>query len=448
MSATSFPPRVPWYERLISQYRIISNILTTFSSYQQRFGEVFRVDVGSRHVYITTSADYAQHILVRNQKNYIKDRPTRLLKVAIGNGLLTSDGAYWLRQRRLIQPAFHKAQIEHLSQIIIDETAAQVDKWNPQQGPMDFHEAMVKLTLNVVTRSLFSSAISEASIERVDFCFNELLKLMVARIREPHKIAWYKLTGRMKYYDRMSEEMDEVLFDLIDRRKEDGVGEGDLLDMLYSAKDEETGESLTRQQLRDESIILFLAGHETTANGLTWTTLHLLEHPHILQKVREEIQTVLGDTPVQFQHLKQLSYLRRVILESMRLSPPAWVIGRQALKADQVGELSLQPTENMTIFIYGLHRNPAYWDSPEEFRPERFLPENIKARHSYAYLPFGGGPRLCIGNQFAMVEMQIALTTMLQRYDFARTSDEVIDFDPSITLRPKTKVWMKLIPRT
>jgi len=206
--------------------------------------------------------------------------------------------------------------------------------------------------------------------------------------------------------------------------------------MLLSSVDAETGEPLQREEMLNELMTLFLAGHETSANGLSWMMMLLGQHPEVVAKLQEEVDRVVGKELVTFDHLMQLNYTRQVIDESLRLFPPAWIIGREALSPDQIGDLHLKKGDNISIFIYGLHRNPNYWEAPDEFRPERMTAEKKKAFLPNQYLPFGNGPRLCIGHQFAITEMQIALATMIQRYTFERLDDTPVSMIPSITLRP------------
>ena len=235
---------------------------------------------------------------------------------------------------------------------------------------------------------------------------------------------------------------------MVDERRAEGVGNEDLMDMLLSARDADTGEPLTQEELRQELITLFLAGHETSANGLTYAFMLLEGHPEVMEKVLTEIDQVLGNEDISFGKLREFTYLKQVIDETLRLYPPAWVIGREALKPDQIGELKLETGDNIALFIYGLHHNAKYWPDPEKFDPERFSEINKKDRPTHAYLPFGGGPRLCVGHQFAIVEMQIALIMLLRKYRLTRTNpDETLGLVASVTLRPKTPILMKFEER-
>lgn len=448
MTTPSFPPRVPRNEFLKSQRAIISDMLKAYRTYQDRFGEIFQVQVITRTFFVTTGPEYAGHVLVKNHRSFQKDRPSHIVGEVIGNGILTSEGDYWRRQRRIIQPSFHKRQIQNLSTLMVEETKGIVSELAGTQEPVNLHQWMTRLALRVVSRSLFSHAIDERGFQIVNDCLEDLLDFMVVKVRDPFTLLKWRLTGREKYYWGRREELDKLLFDMVDARRAEGVGDKDLMDMLLSARDAETNEPLSREELRQELISIFLAGHETSANAMTYIFMLLAEHPDILQKVVAEVDEVVGDEDITFGHLPRLTYLRQVIDEGLRLYPPAWVIGREALQPTSIGDLDLEEGDSVTIFIYGLHRNPKYWPDPERFDPDRFSEENKKLRPTHAYLPFGGGPRLCIGHQFAIFEMQIAIASILKRFTITRTNPEVeIGLIPSVTLRPSDPVMMLFSPR-
>lgn len=439
-------PSVPKKEFLKSQVHIISDVLSAFSSYQKKYGPFFRVNVGGSDIFVTTGADYAAHILVKNHRKYSKDRPTRIVADYIGNGILTSEPPYWLRQRRLIQPAFHKTQVENLSKIILAESRRFVAQI-PTDKPTELHEQMVKLTLNVVSKALFSTAITEEIMEQTDHAVSSLMELATARIRNPLKVLAYRVSGRMKSFQKQIDDLDQTIYQIIDQRKQEGPRNQDLLDMLLTSKDAETEEYLSDKQLKEETLVLFLAGYDTSSNAMT-AILHLLDaHPEVQEKARAEADQFVKNGSIAFEDLRKLTYTTQVIKESMRLYPPAWLIGREALEDDLVVDMPVKAGDGISIFIYGLHRNPEYWERPEEFDPDRFEPEKEKARPAYAYIPFGGGPRLCIGQQFAMTEMQMAIPLILNRYHFKRETSGPIKYNPAVTLRPAEPIMMRFWER-
>lgn len=410
-------------------------MIDAYSEYQQRFGDLFRAMLVVRPVYIASAPEYATHVLQKNHRNYYKDKPSHIVGDVIGNGILTSEGDFWRKQRRLVQPAFHKTQIVNLSRIMAEETD-RILVGLEEYDEIEVHELMTNLALQVVSRALYGKGISDENINLVDECVTVLLELMVMKIRDPFRVLKNKLTGKLDDYWARKRQLDELIFGIVDQRKVDGVGDNDLLDMLLSSVDAETGEPLGREEMLNELMALFLAGHETSANGLSWLMMLLDQHPEVVRKLQDEVDAVVGNELVSFDHLMKLPYTRQVIDEALRLYPPAWIIGREALSPDQIGDLQLKKGDNISIFIYGLHRNPTYWEAPDEFRPERMTAEKKKAFLPNQYLPFGSGPRLCIGHQFAVTEMQIAVATMIQRYTFERLDDTPVSLIPSITLRP------------
>ncbi len=422
-------------------------MLNAYRMYQQRYGDIFQVRLVTQLVNVATSPEYVAHVLVKNHRNYQKDRPSHIVGEVIGNGILTSEGEFWLRQRRLVQPAFHKAQIENLSKLMQVQTQSVLDELASMPQPVNVHALMTTLALQVVSNSLFSKGIDKQGTALVDSCVTDLLDLMVMKIRNPLRVLRLKITGKLDAYWNRKRQLDTLIYGIMDQRQAEGAGNTDLLDMLLGSRDADTNEPLSREEMLNELMALFLAGHETSANGLTWTLMLLDQHPEAKEKLREEVNRVIGSGEVTFDKLAQLTYVRQVIDESLRLYPPAWIIGREALGPDQIGDLQLKKGDHLTIFIYGLHRNPKYWESPDEFKPERMAPEAKAALPSHLYIPFGGGPRLCIGHQFAVIEMQIALAMLFQRFDFKRVGEGPISLIPSITLRPGDPLIMNFWER-
>lgn len=282
-------------------------MIHAYSGYQQRFGEVFRARLVMRPVYIATGPEYATHILQKNQRNFRKDTPTQMVGQVIGNGILTSEGDFWRKQRRLVQPAFHKAQIANLSTLMAEETNKVLENMERYEE-VEVHSLMTKLALQVVSRALYGQGISDDNIRLVDECVTVLLELMVMKIRYPFRVLKYRLTGKIDEYWAKKRQLDDLIYGIVDQRKEEGVGDNDLLDMLLGSVDAETGEPLRREEMLDELMALFIAGHETSANGLSWLMLLLDQHPAVVEGLREEVDKVLGTEQVSFQELKNLNY--------------------------------------------------------------------------------------------------------------------------------------------
>lgn len=420
--------------------RLFKDPIGLLSSQFEEYGATYKSYVGLEEIYLSRDADFVQYFMQKGHRNYQKTKFTRALGEVIGNGLLTSDGDYWRQQRRLIQPGFHKKKLEDLSNIItkdILDFSGKLENNISTSDTDDLLKLMMELTMKVVLNSLFSNSISDKQIDRFDEIITTLQYYLVAKVRIPFSSQLFRLNGKTKKMNAMKAEIDEIVYKIIGDRKNNPGNFDDLLDMLLQARYEDTDEGMTNQQLRDESMLMLLAGHETSANALTWTFYLLDQHPEIIAKVLAEIQHVVGNRQPTFDDLKSLTYTKQVIQESMRLFPPAWITDRAALEEHQMMGYKIKKGQVVTVFIYGLHRNPTYWERPDDFMPERFAPELVKARHPFSYMPFGGGPRLCIGNNFAYMEMQLALAILLPKFKFEFTGNEAPKLEGLVTLRPK-----------
>lgn len=439
-STTIEAKRIPILTALKNIPRLLENPIGLISSQFEEYGTTYKSYVGLEEIYLSIDADCVQYFMQKGHRNYKKTKFTRMLGETIGRGLLTAEGDYWRQQRRLIQPGFHKKKLEELSNIITKDI---IDFSNNLEADIstsdstDLMKLMMKLTLKVVLNSLYSNSISDQQIDRFDDIITALQHYLVAKVRIPFAAQLFKLNGKSKRMEAMMDEVDEIVYAIIENRKNSRENFDDLLDMLLEARYEDTGEGMTNQQLRDESMIMLLAGHETSANALTWTFYLLDRHPEIAEKVLAEIKNVVGSRLPTFGDLKALTYTKQVIQEAMRLFPPAWITDREALTAHQMKGYKVKKGQIVTVFVYGLHRNPAYWKRPNDFMPERFAPELIKQRHPYSYMPFGGGPRLCIGNNFAYMEMQLTLAILLPKFKFEVIEDKAPKLEGLVTLRPK-----------
>lgn len=399
---------------------------------------------------LTIEPEIIQQILQKNHRNYLKS-PLHFEKLAhfLGNGLLSSEGNYWLRQRRLIQPGFHRQRLAALTDIMQDTIEQQLLRLEDrlQEGPVDVYQEMMEMAFRVVAASLFSTNLSEEDLQELSYAITTLQEFIILQIRQPYLNPWFRISGQIRKHEELTHRADRVIISTIKKRKAGEETADDLLQMLLDSRYEDNGEGMNEQQLLDESKIIFVAGHETSANALAWTWYLLAQHPEVTAKIRAEIEAVVGDRRPTFSDLPKLSYLVQVIEESMRLYPPAWITDRLAVQNDEVKGVKI-PAGAMAIpYIYGAHHNPAVWDEPESFRPERFEPEAKKKIPAYAYLPFGGGPRLCIGNNFAIMEMQLILVEMIRRYHFELLPGQQIEKKALVTLRPYPGVLMRFQKR-
>lgn len=443
-------PQISRFRSFANSFRFVKDPIGSINDNLRQLGPTYGMYLGGLKAGILTiEPEIIKQILQKNHRNYPKS-PLHFEKLAyfLGNGLLTSTGDYWLRQRRLIQPGFHRQRLAALTDIMQQTIEQQLDRFEQRiDSEVDAYSEMMEMAFRVVAASLFSTAITEEELQELSHAITTLQEFIIRQIRQPYLNPWFKLSGQVKKHERLTDVADRVIKNTIKKRLEGGEEADDLLQMLLDVRYEDTGEPMEEQQLLDESKIIFVAGHETSANALSWTWYLLAQHPEVTARIRTEVQTVLVDRRPGFSDLPKLTYTAQVIEESMRLYPPAWITDRLALEDDEVKGVRI-PAQTMAIpYIYGAHHNPEVWQDPESFDPDRFSPENRKHIPPYAYLPFGGGPRLCIGNNFAIMEMQLILVEMIRRYDFSLIPEQDIQMKALITLRPYPGVRMKFKKR-
>jgi cytochrome P450 len=352
---------------------------------------------------------------------------------------LVSEGDFWLRQRRLAQPAFHRARIATYGEYMTDYSQRMLDRWH-DGDQFDAHAAFMEVTLRIVAKSLFGRDIGEEA-KGVGHALRVLLEIFLKRINRPFRIkdSW-PLPENYRYKAAVAQ-LNRIIYGIIAERRASGEDAGDLLSMLLSAQDID-GERMTDQQVRDEAMTLFLAGHETTANALSWTAYLLAQNPEVDAKLAHELRTVLNGRAPTVDDLPSLPYTANVITESMRLYPPAWVIGRIAVEPCTIGGQPIEPGTLLWASQWVVHHDGRWYQDPEQFRPERWTPEFQRQLPKFAYFPFGGGQRICIGNNFALMEASLILATVAQRYRLELVPRQRIEGLPSITLRPKYGIQM------
>ncbi|OXB24617.1 cytochrome P450 [Flavobacterium tructae] len=403
--------------------------------YFDQFGDSFSLQIGrSKHLILSRDNEIAQHILQKNQRNYHKSKfQSVYLSKYLGKGLLTVDGDFWLKQRRLIQPAFHKQKMNQLVENM-NETIVSELKELEEEKRIDLFPVMSQLAFNVVAKSLFHLSISEEKLNRIKYIIEEVQNFLIKEIRLPHKAWWFSVSGQVAKHLELAEENNRIIQEIIDERTTSGEPVNDLLQLLLETRYEDTGEGMSVKQLIDEIKILFIAGHETSANALTFTLYLLGRNPEIQQKVLDEILEIEAQTENVTEQLQKMTYLNAVINEAMRLYPPAWITDRQNVEDDTIGPYHLKKGTLIGVSFYELHRNPKYWENPEEFIPERFLGEQKKHSMQYFY-PFGAGPRMCIGAGFAIYEMCLTVAHVVKKY-VIKSETDIVQFNPLITLKP------------
>jgi cytochrome P450 len=394
-------------------------------------------------VYFISHPDFIEQVLVAHNRKFIKGRILRKNRRLFGDGLLTSEGDFWLRQRRLAQPAFHRARIASYADTMVKYADRLLAEWKGGEQ-RDIHAEMMRLTLQIVAKTLFDADVDQdakdvgralAALMELNSDFRKLI-LTPTWLPTPRNIRAAVAIRRL----------DKIIFRFIAERRKSGKDAGDLLSMLLAARDED-GSRMTDRQLRDEAITIFLAGHETTANALSWTWMLLSQNPAVEAKLHAELDAVLAGRTPSLDDLPNLRYTGHVITESMRLYPPAWGMARVAIEDVEIGGYPIPKGCGISLAQWVVHRDARWFDAPEEFRPERWEGDLMKRLPRFAYFPFGGGPRQCIGNNFAVMEATLLLATIAQKFRIRLVPGHPVVPMPSITLRPRHGVRGKLEAR-
>ena len=412
----------------------------------REYGDVVRLRFPGPPVYLLNGPDHVEQVLVKNNRNFVKGRYFRQELSFLVRGLLTSEGEFWRRQRRLSQPAFHRERINAYGEVMVSYAQRMLEGWRGGEK-RDVHQEMMGLLLEVVAKVLFDAEIERAeevgrALGRVAKRFDEqgsakLLRFLLGPLPTPTDLRFRRAVGQL----------DEIIYGIIDERHASGRDTGDLLSMLLHARDE-GGERMSDRQLRDEAITIMLAGHETNALALSWSFYLLARHPRVEAKLLEELREVLGDRAPTVEDLPRLRYTQMVLKESMRLYPPAWSISREAIEECEIGGYRVPAGTQLFIVQWVLHRDPRHFEDPEAFVPERWADGYGQRIPKYAYLPFGAGPRLCIGSSFAVMEATLLLATVAKTFRLELASGRRVLPQPSVTLRPRGGMEMRLKERS
>jgi cytochrome P450 len=420
------------------------NPVQVLSSYTERLGDTFRFYLGGlKEVIITTNPAVIQHVLKTNAENYQKSEiQVKRMGHFLGKGLLTTHGEAWRTQRRLIQKGFDRKQLDALSSIMQDSLTESLRDFDRQisAGPVDIYPHLMKMTFAMVARSLFGAKLKDEDIDLVSHTICTVQEFIVRQTLQPYLNPWFAASGELRKHEEMRVRADSILMAYIKQRRNQEPGH-DLLQTLMDARYSD-GEGMSDELVLSESMQLLVAGHETSSNGLSWLLYLLSSRPDCLERVRQEFDSVLGDEPLNHGHVTRLEYTTQVMMEGLRLYPPFWMIDRMAVADDRVGDIEIPRGSTVIVYVYGAHRAPRYWDSPESFDPERFTNANNKLRTPFTHLPFGGGPRGCIGGNYAMLQILMILSVLLRRYEFQLIPDQTIEARPMVILRPRHGIRM------
>ncbi|OED46170.1 cytochrome P450 [Flavobacteriaceae bacterium (ex Bugula neritina AB1)] len=427
-------PVVTFFRVYANARRILKNPLPFHRENFDKHGDIFEVQLGfGESAIFTRNAGLTKHILQKQHRKYFKSNlQSKDLAKYIGEGLLTSNGEKWLRQRRLIQPAFHKKKLQSLAGTIKNEVKSQLSKVQPEKT-IDVLPVMSDLAFKVVAKSLLSYTDVGNTISRLQEITEAAQKTLIKEIRQPYKKWWFNLSGRIKNTLKTTKEGRDLLNNIIEERKRSRENYDDLLDMLLESRYDD-GSGMDNEQLIDEIMILFIAGHETTANTLSFTLWLLALHPDIQDKVLREVSDVDEEEISFMNQFAKCPYTKQCIEEAMRLYPPAYFSDRKAIENDEYQGVKFKKGDTILISFYEIHRHTDFWEDPDIFNPDRFNTEKKKG-YSDWYFPFGAGPRMCIGNNFAMFEMILVVSELIKKYQIT-TENKTIEIKPLITLKP------------
>ncbi len=437
-------PAVSRFRSFSDSRAMFRNPVKVLSTYTETFGDTFRFYLGGlKEAFVTTDPVVMQHVLKTNAENYEKsDIQVKRMGHFLGKGLLTTHGEAWRTQRRLIQKGFGPKQLDALSSIMQDSLAESLRDFDGeiQRGPVDIYPHLMKMTFAMVARSLFGARLKDEDIDLVSKTICTVQEFIVRQTLQPYLNPWFAASGELRRHETMRSRADNVLLEYIRKRRTEAPGQ-DLLQTLMDARYSD-GEGMSDELVLSESMQLLVAGHETSSNALSWMLYLLSSRPDCLEKVRQEFDAVLGDSPMSHADVPKCEFATQVIQEALRLYPPFWMVDRMALADDQAGDVAIPRGSTVIVFVYGAHHASRHWQNPESFDPARFTKANAKLQTPFSYVPFGGGPRVCIGNHYAMLQILMILSDLLRRYDFQLDRSQTIEARPMVILRPKHGIRM------
>jgi enediyne biosynthesis protein E7 len=410
--------------------------LTRLQDYFGRYGDVYRVFAPSRGVfnYVINHPDDIKRVLLTNHRNYTKGEGMDRVKILLGNGIMTSEGAFWRRQRRMMQPSFHRRVIDRFSALIGEANEKYAERWAAQAArgePVNISIDTSEMTLEIVLKSIFG---------------NDLDRLAQQMGVNPFEVVAKHANRDLKFAFQFRS-LGKLVGELIKQRRHAPEEHFDFLSMFMLTRDRETDEPMADKELIDEVLTLIVAGHETTAAALTWTWYLVSGHSEVAERLRAEADQTCAEGALGLSAAEAMSYTHQVLQESLRLYPPGWLITRRSIEADELGGYAIAPRTDVFISPYMLHRHPAFWSNAEQFRPERFADADANERHKFAYIPFAVGPRHCIGENIAMFEMLVHMRAMMRRFRLSRLNDDPIEFEAQINLRPRSNLMMTVETR-
>jgi cytochrome P450 len=445
---SSSVPAVSRWRSFADSRAMASNPVKVLTKYNEVFGDTFRFYLGGiKEAIVTIDPTVIQHVLKTNAENYRKSEiQVKRMGHFLGKGLLTTHGEPWKTQRRLIQKGFDRKQLDTLALIMQDSLEESLREFDQQiqSGPVDIYPQLMRITFAMVSRSLFGARLKGEDIDLVSHTICTVQEFIVRQTLQPYLNPWFSISGELRKHEEMRTSADAVLLQYIKKRRNEAPGH-DLLQTLMDARYTD-GEGMSDELILSESMQLLVAGHETSSNALSWLLYLLSSRPDCLKQVRQEMEEALGGAPLGHADLPKFVFTTQVIQEALRLYPPFWMVDREAIADDRVGDTVIPAGSMVIVHVYGAHHAAKHWSDPETFDTDRFLKGTEKQRAPFTYLPFGGGPRVCIGNHYAMLQILMILSELLRRYDFQIVPGQMIEARPMVILRPKHGIRMTFTP--
>jgi len=447
--APASPPKVSGVPLVGALPGLLKDRFDFLEAARQRHGDIYTLDLGFTDAVILSHPRHVQHILVDHARKYFKGGAIwDSMRTFLGNGLPVSEGDFWKRQRRMIQPAFHHQRLVAMTEKMLEAIDESLEGWEQAARtgePFDLAEAFSRMTMNVMVRSMFGSGLEAGEAERVGRELAYIIDYMMQGMLTKSLPEWLPVPGRTRYREAIRY-IDEVVLRVIERGRRNAE-ENNLLSLLLHAVDGESGERMTNAQLRDEAVSLFVAGYETTSVGLSWAFQLMTRHPESFQRLRTEAREVLGQRMPGFADLRQLPFSRNVLQESLRLYPPSYWIPRTSAEEDEIDGYRIPAGKMVVVFTHLVHHHPDVWEEPRRFDPDRFTLERSEGRHKQAWMPFGAGQRLCIGKEFSLMEGQFILARIAQRYEVSAVPGREAQVHIATSIRAKNGVWVHLKTR-
>jgi cytochrome P450 len=450
ISSHPLPPRASGLPVIGSIPNVIRYQGNYFMQAWKQHGDIYSMKLGPLDLVIINHPDFAQHILRDNARNYVKGGAlNEAARGILGNGLVMSEGDYWRKQRRMMQPQFHRQYLASITDLMSEAIEEIMGNWDSLAGSGEAQNVstlFAEVTMNVIMKTMFGRSIDPEEIKLASDAFNYALRYLMQDAVTGKFPAWLPVPGRKQYHEALAK-IDAFVYGIIKQRRENPTVSYDIISMMMQMVDDETNEVMSDKEIRDEVVTIFLAGYETTALAMSWGAYALSQEQSVQEKLMKYIDEALEGRAAQFEDLRKLDYSRMVISEMLRLYPPAVFITRMAAEDDVIGGYLIKAGQAIIVNPMPIHYHPDFWSNPERFDPERFSTEAEKGRHSLAWIPFGAGQRQCIGKDFAMMEATLILSRLMQRYQLIATDKPAPKAAFSATLSPTKGIWVKLEKR-